>query len=92
MRISRQRGTPHRPSWWASMLGAVALTASLGACSSGPQGIVINLYGGAIALGEGSFAGDKSSRGGGALGVLHVDGEAVFLEEAFVAGDPHGGG
>ena len=51
MRISRQRGTPHRPSWWASMLGAVALTASLGACSSGPQGIVINLYGGASETG-----------------------------------------
>jgi trehalose/maltose transport system substrate-binding protein len=51
MRISRQRGTPHRPSWWASMLGAVALTASLSACSSGPQGIVINLYGGASETG-----------------------------------------
>ena len=51
MRISRQRGTPHRPTWWASMLGAVALTASLGACSSGPQGIVINLYGGASETG-----------------------------------------
>ena len=51
MRISRQRGTPHRPSWWASVLGAVALTASLGACSSGPQGIVINLYGGASETG-----------------------------------------
>jgi len=33
------------------MLGAVALTASLGACSSGPQGIVINLYGGASETG-----------------------------------------
>ena len=44
-------GDAHRPSWWASMLGAVALTASLGACSSGPQGIVINLYGGASETG-----------------------------------------
>jgi multiple sugar transport system substrate-binding protein len=33
------------------MLGAVALTASLGACSSGPQGTVINLYGGASETG-----------------------------------------
>jgi multiple sugar transport system substrate-binding protein len=33
------------------MLGAVALTASLSACSSGPQGIVINLYGGASETG-----------------------------------------
>jgi multiple sugar transport system substrate-binding protein len=33
------------------MIGAVGLLASLGACSSGPPGIVINLYGGASELG-----------------------------------------
>ena len=33
------------------MLGATALVASLAACSSGPPGIVINLYGGASELG-----------------------------------------
>jgi multiple sugar transport system substrate-binding protein len=46
MRISRQRGTPRRPSRWISMIGAVGIAASLAACSSGPPGIVINLYGG----------------------------------------------
>ena len=51
MRMSRQRGAPRRPSWWAAVLGATALVASLGACSSGPPGIVINLYGGASELG-----------------------------------------
>ena len=51
MRMSRQRGAPRRPSWWAAVLGAIALVASLGACSSGPPGIVINLYGGASELG-----------------------------------------
>jgi multiple sugar transport system substrate-binding protein len=29
------------------VLGAAALVTSLAACSSGPQGIVVNLYGGA---------------------------------------------
>jgi multiple sugar transport system substrate-binding protein len=51
MRMSRQRGASRRPSWWAAVLGATALVASLGACSSGPPGIVINLYGGASELG-----------------------------------------
>jgi multiple sugar transport system substrate-binding protein len=51
MRMSRQRGAPRRPSWWAAVLGATALVASLGACSSGPPGIVVNLYGGASELG-----------------------------------------
>ena len=46
MRMSRQRGTPRRPSRWASVIGAISLAASLAACSSGPPGIVINLYGG----------------------------------------------
>jgi multiple sugar transport system substrate-binding protein len=33
----------------ASLLGAAALVTSLAACSSGPQGVVVNLYGGASA-------------------------------------------
>jgi multiple sugar transport system substrate-binding protein len=51
MRMSRQRGTPRRPSRWASLVGAIGLAASLAACSSGPPGIVINLYGGASGTG-----------------------------------------
>jgi multiple sugar transport system substrate-binding protein len=48
MRIPRQREAGRRRSpRWAALLGAAALTASLAACSSGPQGIVVNLYGGA---------------------------------------------
>jgi multiple sugar transport system substrate-binding protein len=46
MRITRQRGARPRPSRWASLLGAAALTASLAACSSGPAGTVVNVYGG----------------------------------------------
>jgi multiple sugar transport system substrate-binding protein len=49
MRIPRQRRAGRRTSRWAALLGAAALTTSLAACSSGPEGTVINLYGGASA-------------------------------------------
>ena len=51
MRIQRQRGAPRRTSRWAALLGAAALVTSLAACASGPQGVVINLYGGASQTG-----------------------------------------
>jgi multiple sugar transport system substrate-binding protein len=51
MRITRQRGARPRTSRWASLLGAAALTASLAACSGGPPGVVVNLYGGASGTG-----------------------------------------
>ena len=51
MRMSRQRGAPRRLSRWSAVIGAVGLAASLAACSSGPQGIVVNLYGGASGVG-----------------------------------------
>ena len=47
MKIPRRTGAPPRPSRWAAIVGAAALMTSLAACSSGPQGTVINLYGGA---------------------------------------------
>jgi len=43
MRIQRRTGA----SPWASLLGVTALLTSLAACSSGPEGTVVNLYGGA---------------------------------------------
>jgi multiple sugar transport system substrate-binding protein len=49
MGIQRLRGARRRTSRWASLLGAAALVTSLAACSSGPQGVVVNLYGGASA-------------------------------------------
>jgi multiple sugar transport system substrate-binding protein len=51
MRIQRQRGAPRPWPRWASVIGAVGLMASLAACSSGPQGVVVNLYGGASGTG-----------------------------------------
>ncbi len=47
MKIQRQRGARRRSPRWAALVGAAALVTSLAACSSGPQGIVVNLYGGA---------------------------------------------
>jgi multiple sugar transport system substrate-binding protein len=47
MGIQRQRQARRQSSRWASLLGAAALVTSLAACSSGPQGVVVNLYGGA---------------------------------------------
>ena len=51
MRIPRQRGAGRRSPRWAALLGAAALATSLAACSSGPPGVVINLYGGASGTG-----------------------------------------
>jgi multiple sugar transport system substrate-binding protein len=47
----QRRTAPRRPSRWAALIGAVALLAPAAACSSGPDGIVVNLYGGASASG-----------------------------------------
>ena len=47
MKIPRRTGAPRRSSRWAAIVGAAALVTSLAACSSGPPGVVVNLYGGA---------------------------------------------
>jgi multiple sugar transport system substrate-binding protein len=51
MKIPRRTGAPPRPSRWAAIVGAAALVTSLAACSSGPAGVVVNLYGGASGTG-----------------------------------------
>jgi multiple sugar transport system substrate-binding protein len=51
MKIPRRTGAGRRPRRWASLVGAAALATSLAACSSGPEGVVINLYGGASSTG-----------------------------------------
>jgi multiple sugar transport system substrate-binding protein len=51
MKIPRRTGAPPRPSRWAAIVGAAALVTSLAACSSGPEGVVVNLYGGASGTG-----------------------------------------
>ena len=51
MMIDRRAGVFRRPSRWISVIGATALLTSLAACSSGPEGTVVNLYGGASGVG-----------------------------------------
>ena len=65
MRMSRQRGTPRRLSRWGAVIGAVGLAASLAACSSGPQGIVVNLYGGASGSGFDKIIADCNQQAAG---------------------------
>src|SRR5919202_2346692 len=50
MSTERQR-TSARSSRWLSLIATAALGASLAACSSGPKGTVVNLYGGASGSG-----------------------------------------
>src|SRR6476659_797702 len=49
MKIPRRTGAPRRSPRWAALVGAAALVTALAACSSGPAGVVVNLYGGASA-------------------------------------------
>lgn len=49
MKIPGRTGAPRRSSRWAAIVGTAALVTSLAACSSEPQGVVVNLYGGASA-------------------------------------------
>jgi multiple sugar transport system substrate-binding protein len=65
MRIQRRKGRPWRSSSWAAMLGAFGLVASLAACSSGPQGTVINLYGGASEEGFDEIIADCNQQANG---------------------------
>jgi multiple sugar transport system substrate-binding protein len=65
MRMSRQRGAPRRVSRWGAVIGAVGLMASLGACSSGPEGIVVNLYGGASGSGFDKIIADCNQQAAG---------------------------
>ena len=64
MKIPRMR-TPRRSSRFAAMVGAAALVTSLAACSSGPQGTVINLYGGASASKFDEIIADCNAQAGG---------------------------
>ena len=64
MKIPRMR-TPRRSSRFAAMVGAAALVTSLAACSSGPQGTVINLYGGASASKFDKIIADCNAQAGG---------------------------
>lgn len=65
MKIPRRTGAPRRPPRWAALLGAAALATSLAACSSGPQGVVVNLYGGASGVGFDKIIADCNQQAAG---------------------------
>jgi multiple sugar transport system substrate-binding protein len=65
MGIQRQREGRRRSPRWASLLGAAALVTSLAACSSGPGGVVVNLYGGASGTGFDKIIADCNQQAAG---------------------------
>jgi multiple sugar transport system substrate-binding protein len=65
MKIPRRTGANRRPPRWASLVGAAALVTSLAACSSGPPGVVINLYGGASGVGFDKIIADCNQQAAG---------------------------
>ena len=65
MKIPRLRGTGRRPSRWATMICVAALVIPISACSSGPKGIVVNLYGGASGVGFDKIIADCNQQAAG---------------------------
>jgi len=54
-----------RPPRWFSVIGALALLTPLAACSGGPGGIVVNLYGGASGTGFDKILADCNQQAAG---------------------------
>ena len=65
MKIPRRTGAPRRSPRWAALVGAAALVTSLAACSSGPAGVVVNLYGGASATSFDKIIADCNAKAAG---------------------------
>lgn len=63
--IPRRTGAARRPSRWAAAIGVAALLAPIAACSSGPKGTVVNLYGGASGTGFDKIIQDCNQRAAG---------------------------
>ncbi len=63
--IQRRTGTARRPSRRAAVIGVMALMAPLAACSSAPEGTVVNLYGGASGSGFDKIINDCNQRAAG---------------------------
>ena len=66
MRLQHPTEPKGRPSRRTATLGVIALLASLvAACSSGPKGIVVNLYGGASGTGFDKIIANCNQAAGG---------------------------
>ena len=65
MPIRRRTGGCRRPSRWAAAAGLAALMSTMAACSSGPEGTVVNLYGGASGSGFDKVIADCNQQAAG---------------------------
>jgi trehalose/maltose transport system substrate-binding protein len=65
MRIPQPTGASRRPSRWTAASSAVTLMVALAACSSGPKGTVVNLYGGASGTGFDKIIADCNQQAAG---------------------------
>ncbi|MEV4642097.1 ABC transporter substrate-binding protein [Actinoplanes sp. NPDC049548] len=63
--IPRRTGAARRPSRWVALVGVAALVTPVAACSSGPKGTVVNLYGGASGVGFDKIINDCNQRAAG---------------------------
>jgi multiple sugar transport system substrate-binding protein len=94
MKIQRRTGRSRRPSRWTSVIGVVALMTSLGACSSGPEGTVVNLYGGASGVGFDKVIADCNKQAAGRYTIVgnllpsDADGQRDQLVRRLAAHDP----
>src|SRR3954468_13678194 len=65
MRLQHPAEVRGRPSRRMATLGVIALLTSLAACSSGPEGTVVNLYGGASGIGFDKIIANCNQQAGG---------------------------
>src|SRR3954466_8270618 len=65
MRLQHPTEAKGHPSRRIAALGVIALVPSRAACSSGPKGIVVNLYGGASGTGFDKIIADCNRAAGG---------------------------
>src|SRR3954466_9412132 len=70
MRLQHPTEAKGHPSRRIAALGVIALVPSRAACSSGPKGIVVNLYGGASGTGFDKIIADCNQAAGGRHTIL----------------------
>src|ERR671933_1784157 len=65
MSLHHPTGDRRHPTRWTAALSVAALTATLAACANGPQGTVVNLYGGASGTGFDKILADCNQQAAG---------------------------
>ena len=93
MMIPRRTGASRRPSRWTAVIGVVALMLPLAACSGGPEGTVVNLYGGASGTGFEKILADCNQQAAGRYTIVgnllpsDADGQRDQFVRRLAAGD-----